>query len=82
MQKPLEVPTFAHKERFRTTLSDMDYLQVMHYTNYSRLSERVWMGLLASIGYSYSSLIHRYGVFILRLKPVGRYSLRLEWTMR
>lgn len=63
--KPVvHVPVKAFKQRFRVALSDTDYLQVMHYTNYIRFCERVWMELLRSIGFSYTVLIHKYGVFI------------------
>lgn len=68
----VEVPSNAFKQRFRVALSDTDYLQVMHYTNYMRFCERAWMELLRSIGFSYTVLIHRYGVFIPTVSVTAR----------
>ena len=66
------IPDFAFRERFKTALSDMDYLQVMHYTNYFRLVERAWMSFLSREGFSYVSMIHKYGVFIPTVETAGK----------
>ena len=60
----VDIPPNAFRDHYKTALSDMDYLQVMHYTNAIRFCERAWMRLLESIGYSYTVLIHRFGLFI------------------
>ena len=67
----VDAPRNAFKARYRIPLSDTDYLQVMHYTNYFRYCERAQQELLEEIGYSYSTLIHRYGLFIPTVESYG-----------
>lgn len=68
----VSVPKVAYVQRYRTSLSDTDYLQAVHYTNYFRYCERVWMELLNSIGFSYTTLIHKYGVFLPTVEVGGK----------
>jgi hydrogenase assembly chaperone HypC/HupF len=63
-EEGFKIPDNAYVYRVRTTLADTDYLQVVHYTNYLRFCERAWSELLANLGFSYSRLIHEYGIFI------------------
>ncbi len=68
-----EIPPNAFRRRYRIPLSDTDYLQVMHYTNYFRYCERAQQELLSEIGFSYSELIHRYGLFIPTVESGGKF---------
>jgi len=63
-EEVIKVPDNAYVYRVRTTLADTDYLQVVHYINYLRFCEKAWSELLTSLGFSYSKLIHEYGIFI------------------
>lgn len=67
------IPENAFRARYKISLSDTDYLQVMHYTNYYRYCERAQQELLESIGYSYSTLIHKYGIFIPTVESWGEF---------
>jgi acyl-CoA thioester hydrolase len=67
------IPENAYKAKYRISLSDTDYLQVMHYTNYFRFCERAQQELLENIGYSYSILIHKYGLFIPTVESWGEF---------
>lgn len=66
-------PSNAFKCRYRVSLSDTDYLQVLHYTNYLRFCERAQQELLEELGFSYSTLIHRYGLFVPTVESWGKY---------
>jgi len=68
----IKIPEVAYACRYRTSLSDMDYLQVMHYTNYFKYCERSWMEFLSKIGISYSTLIHKFGIFIPTVQVEGK----------
>jgi len=68
----VEIPKNAFRKIYRVSLSDTDYLQVMHYTNYFRFCERCQQELLASVGYSYSVLIHKFGCFIPTVETGGK----------
>ena len=72
------IPPNAFKRRYRASLSDTDYLQVMHYTNYLRYCERAQQELLDSIGFGYAKLIHQHGLFI----PTVETSIRLKGPIR
>lgn len=74
------IPSNAFKRRYKVSLSDTDYLQVMHYTNYFRYCERAQQELLEELGFSYSTLIHRYGLFIPTVESTGRFKapIRLD----
>mgnify|MGYP000201929393 CR=1 FL=1 len=77
-EKRTEIPEIAFKQTYRASLSDTDYLQVMHYTNYLRYCERTQQELLRSIGFGYATLIHKYGLFI----PTVETSLKLTGPIR
>jgi len=68
----VEIPKNAFRKVYRVSLSDTDYLQVMHYTNYFRFCERCQQELLASVGFSYSVLIHKFGRFIPTVETGGK----------
>jgi len=68
----VKAPPNSYVYKLRTTLSDTDYLQVVHYSNYLKFCERAWSELLSSLGFSYSRLIHEYGVFIPTTEINGR----------
>lgn len=68
----VKAPPNVYVYRLRTTLSDTDYLQVVHYSNYFKFCERAWSELLSSLGFSYSRLIHEYGIFIPTTEISGR----------
>lgn len=78
MEEEEKLPENAFRGRYRVTLSDTDYLQVMHYTNYLRYCERAQQELLNSIGMGYYTLIHRYGVFI----PTVETALKVKGPVR
>ncbi|MEM3906784.1 MAG: HypC/HybG/HupF family hydrogenase formation chaperone [Nitrososphaerota archaeon] len=68
----LEIPSNAFKRTYKISLSDTDYLQVMHYTNYFKFCERCQQELLASVGFGYSTLIHKFGRFIPTVETGGK----------
>ncbi|MFN4133279.1 MAG: HypC/HybG/HupF family hydrogenase formation chaperone [Candidatus Hadarchaeales archaeon] len=78
MEEEEKIPENAFRGRYRVTLSDTDYLQVMHYTNYLRYCERAQQELLNSIGMGYYTLIHRFGVFI----PTVETALKVKGPVR
>lgn len=65
-------PKNAFRRTYKVSLSDTDYLQVMHYTNYFRYCERAQQELLESLGYSYATLIHRFGLFVPTVETSGK----------
>lgn len=69
----VEIPPSAFRRTYRIALSDTDYLQVLHFTNYQRFCERAQQELLEELGFSYATLIHRYGLFIPTVESWGRY---------
>ncbi len=71
-KKEIQVPENAFRSRYRISLSDTDYLQVMHYTNYFRFCERAQQKLLDELGFSYSTLIHKFGIFIPTVETTGK----------
>lgn len=73
-----KLPENAFVGRYRITLSDTDYLQVMHYTNYLKYCERAQQELLNSVGMGYHTLIHRFGMFI----PTVETSLKVKGPVR
>lgn len=72
------VPGNAFRRSYRVSLSDTDYLQVMHYTNYLRFCERAQQELLEGLGFSYATLIHKFGLFI----PTAETSIKLTGPVR
>ncbi len=68
----LEIPETAFRKTYKISLSDTDYLQVMHYTNYFKFCERCQQELLSSVGFGYSVLIHKYGCFIPTVETGGK----------
>ncbi|MEW6592769.1 MAG: HypC/HybG/HupF family hydrogenase formation chaperone [Candidatus Hadarchaeota archaeon] len=71
-ERGVQVPGNAFRSRYRISLSDTDYLQVLHYTNYFRFCERAQQELLESLGFSYATLIHKLGVFIPTVETAGK----------
>jgi YbgC/YbaW family acyl-CoA thioester hydrolase len=71
-EKEIQVPGNAFRGRYRISLSDTDYLQVMHYTNYFRFCERTQQELLDSLGFSYATLIHKFGQFVPTVETSGK----------
>lgn len=72
VEKEVFIPSNAFKGIYRVSLSDTDYLQVMHYTNYFRFCERAQQELLESIGFSYATLIHKFGLFVPTVETSGK----------
>jgi acyl-CoA thioester hydrolase len=66
------IPDNAFRRIYKVSLSDTDYLQVMHYTNYFRYCERAQQELLEGLGYSYATLIHRFGLFVPTVETWGK----------
>jgi YbgC/YbaW family acyl-CoA thioester hydrolase len=77
-EERVRIPPNAFRCRYKASLSDTDYLQVMHYTNYLRYCERAQQELLNSIGFGYARLIHQYSLFI----PTVETSIRLWGPIR
>jgi acyl-CoA thioester hydrolase len=73
VSKEESVPSNAFKRTYRISLSDTDYLQVMHYTNYFKYCERAQQELLESLGFGYSTLIHKFGLFIPTVETSGKF---------
>lgn len=71
-KKEISIPSNAFKGTYKISLSDTDYLQVMHYTNYFRFCERAQQELLESIGFSYATLIHKLGLFVPTVETSGK----------
>ena len=71
-QKEIHVPGNAFRKRYRIPLSDTDYLQVMHYTNYFRYCERAQQELLENLGFGYATLIHKFGLFVPTVETSGK----------
>lgn len=70
--RKIEKSSNNFKVTYKISLSDTDYLQVMHYTNYLRYCERAQQEFLQSIGFTYSTLIHKYGIFIPTVEINGK----------
>lgn len=71
-EEEVPVPSNAFKRMYKVSLSDTDYLQVMHYTNYFRYCERAQQELLETIDFSYSTLIHKFGLFVPTVDTSGK----------
>ncbi|MDI6820044.1 MAG: HypC/HybG/HupF family hydrogenase formation chaperone [Candidatus Hodarchaeaceae archaeon] len=71
-EKEIFIPSNAFKRSYKVSLSDTDYLQVMHYTNYFRFCERAQQELLEGLGFSYAALIHKFGLFVPTVETSGR----------
>ncbi len=71
-EKEIRVPDAAFRRKYKISLSDTDYLQVMHYTNYFRFCERAQQELLDELGFSYATLIHKFGIFIPTVETTGK----------
>lgn len=71
-KEKIEVPANAFKRTYKASLSDTDYLQVMHYTNYFRYCERAQQELLESLGFGYATLIHKFGLFVPTVETSGK----------
>jgi acyl-CoA thioester hydrolase len=71
-EKEIQIPANAFRSRYKISLSDTDYLQVLHYTNYFRFCERAQQELLESIGFSYATLIHKLGIFVPTVETSGK----------
>ncbi|MEW6222515.1 MAG: HypC/HybG/HupF family hydrogenase formation chaperone [Candidatus Hadarchaeota archaeon] len=70
--KEIQIPANAFRSRYKISLSDTDYLQVLHYTNYFRFCERAQQELLESLGFSYATLIHKLGIFVPTVETSGK----------
>lgn len=71
-KKEISIPSNAFKRTYKISLSDTDYLQVMHYTNHFKFCERAQQELLESIGFSYATLIHKFGLFVPTVETSGK----------
>jgi len=71
-EEEVRVPANAFKRTYKVSLSDTDYLQVMHYTNYFRYCERAQQELLESLGFGYATLIHKFGLFVPTVETSGK----------
>ncbi len=71
-EKEARIPANAFKRTYRVSLSDTDYLQVMHYTNYFKYCERAQQELLESLGFGYATLIHKFGLFVPTIETSGK----------
>lgn len=72
IEKEIQIPEKAFRRKYKISLSDTDYLQVLHYTNYFRFCERAQEELLESIGFSYATLIHKLGLFVPTVETTGK----------
>lgn len=72
VEEKIWVPENAFKRVYKVSLSDTDYLQVMHYTNYFRYCERAQQELLESLGFGYATLIHKFGLFVPTVETSGK----------